>query len=113
MCRSREIRRDSTSCTKLWNHLSPRRQRKPHSVNVDISRKRLKQEGTHGGTFKVLKDTTNTRLKPTWHTLGARAKRYKENTVIPAKWTSNKIPQRGVAAAGSPSRHCQPNHLFN
>ncbi|PWA57105.1 BUB1-related (BUB1: budding uninhibited by benzymidazol 1) [Artemisia annua] len=77
---------------------------------LDISRKRQKQEGPHGGTFKVLKDTTNTTvgsrkssesssLKPTWHTLGARAERNKENNAIPAKWTSNKIPQRGAAAA--------------
>ncbi|GFQ00529.1 mitotic spindle checkpoint protein bubr1 [Phtheirospermum japonicum] len=32
-------------------------------------------------------------LKP-WHSLGARAERNKENSAIPSKWTSTKIPQR-------------------
>lgn len=27
----------------------------------------------------------------TWHSLGARAERNKENNAIPSKWTSNKV----------------------
>lgn len=76
----------------------------------DIARKRLKQDGAHGGSLKVFKETTTmgrssshpseSSLKPSWHTLGARADRNKENNAIPSKWTSNKIPQRPVGRIG-------------
>ncbi|KAE8684332.1 hypothetical protein F3Y22_tig00111132pilonHSYRG00026 [Hibiscus syriacus] len=31
-----------------------------------------------------------------WHTLGDRAERNKENNAVPTKWTSYKVPQRPV-----------------
>ncbi|KAI3745568.1 hypothetical protein L6452_07968 [Arctium lappa] len=78
----------------------------------DISRKRPKQDGPTGASLKVFKETSTmarsslhqseppkTDLKP-WPTLGARAERNKENNAIPAKWTSNKIPQRPVHRIG-------------
>ncbi|KAF6137757.1 hypothetical protein GIB67_040465 [Kingdonia uniflora] len=41
-----------------------------------------------------------------WNSLGTRADRNKENTAIPSKWTSTKIPQRpgsrSAAAVASP-----------
>ncbi|KAK9053344.1 hypothetical protein SSX86_029977 [Deinandra increscens subsp. villosa] len=79
--------------------------------SFDIARKRLKQEGGQGCSFKVFKETggsslhgpeSSLKLSP-WHTLGARAERNKENNAIPSKWTSNKIPQRAFGrAAPSP-----------
>nr|XP_043634191.1 mitotic spindle checkpoint protein BUBR1 [Erigeron canadensis] len=105
--------------------------------SFDIARKRPKQEGTQGGSIKILKDVTNISqstslvhqsepsLKPSWHTLGARAERNKENNAIPSKWTSNKIPQRPVgrmsgAAAAAPcievfvDEEClEPNNVSN
>ncbi|KAA8514738.1 hypothetical protein F0562_017917 [Nyssa sinensis] len=83
-----------------------------------LARKKLKQERACGASLTIYKDTntnitscnqselSRTDLK-SWHTLGARAERNKENNAIPAKWTSNKIPQRtgyrigGAAASAS------------
>ncbi|KAI7743752.1 hypothetical protein M8C21_007766 [Ambrosia artemisiifolia] len=75
--------------------------------SFDIARKRPKQEGGQGGPLKVFKETgksslhsSEASLKPsTWHTLGARAERNKENNAIPSKWTTNKIPQRAFGRA--------------
>ncbi|KAK1288252.1 hypothetical protein QJS10_CPB19g00937 [Acorus calamus] len=36
-----------------------------------------------------------------WHTLGSRLERNKENTSLPAKWTSYKVPQKAVPRIGS------------
>ncbi|KAJ9553768.1 hypothetical protein OSB04_017813 [Centaurea solstitialis] len=83
----------------------------------EICRKRSQQDGHIGGPLKVFKDTsTGSRssmhqsesLKPDskpWHTLGARAERNKENKAIPAKWTSNKIPQRPAHRIGAATTH--------
>ncbi|XP_024991608.1 mitotic spindle checkpoint protein BUBR1-like [Cynara cardunculus var. scolymus] len=84
----------------------------------EISKKRSQQEGAIGAPLKVFKDTsTGSRssmhqseslkpdLKP-WHTLGARAERNKENKAIPAKWTSNKIPQRPGHRIGAATTPC-------
>ncbi|KAK8647326.1 hypothetical protein V6N13_121070 [Hibiscus sabdariffa] len=44
-----------------------------------------------------------------WHNLGGRAERNKENNAVPAKWTSYKIPQRPVPRTTGtvPSAHIE------
>uniref|UniRef100_A0A5B7CA53 Putative mitotic spindle checkpoint protein BUBR1 n=1 Tax=Davidia involucrata TaxID=16924 RepID=A0A5B7CA53_DAVIN len=84
----------------------------------DLARKKLKQERTCGAPLSIYKDTntnitlcnqselSRTDLK-SWHTLGARAERNKENNAIPTKWTSNKIPQRtGHRIGGATASAC-------
>eukprot|EP01018_Ginkgo_biloba_P032212 Gb_18619 [translate_table: standard] len=51
----------------------------------------------------VIQEENNRGCRQTWLTLGTRAERNKENTSIPTKWTSNKIPQRTVARTTTPS----------
>ncbi|KAK3014335.1 hypothetical protein RJ639_008928 [Escallonia herrerae] len=79
---------------------------------TDLGRKKLKQERTPlaiyndnnaGITMGHELELSKSSVK-SWHVLGARAERNKENSAIPAKWTSNKIPQRPgdrVGAAAS------------
>ncbi|XP_059291931.1 mitotic spindle checkpoint protein BUBR1 isoform X2 [Lycium ferocissimum] len=71
----------------------------------ELSRKKMRQDRAHGSLFSIYKDA-NAGMSSTlqseipklentsWHSLGARADRNKENQAIPSKWTSNKIPQR-------------------
>ncbi|KAK2988170.1 hypothetical protein RJ640_020652, partial [Escallonia rubra] len=79
---------------------------------TDLGRKKLKQDRTPlaiynennaGITLGHELELSKSSVK-SWHVLGARAERNKENSAIPAKWTSNKIPQRPgdrVGAAAS------------
>ncbi|KAF3619818.1 Mitotic spindle checkpoint protein BUBR1 [Capsicum annuum] len=70
----------------------------------DLSRKKMKQDRAQGSLISIYKDSSAgmsstpqseiPKLENTWHCLGARADRNKENQAIPSKWTSNKIPQR-------------------
>ncbi|KAL6974918.1 non-specific serine,threonine protein kinase [Sarracenia purpurea var. burkii] len=83
----------------------------------DFSRKKLKQDRAYGTALNIFKDA-NTEVplvhqpelskadSKTWHALGSRKERNKENNAIPTKWTSNKIPRRagnltGVANASA------------
>lgn len=71
----------------------------------ELSRKKMKPDRAQGSLFSIYKDA-NAGMSSTlqseipklentsWHCLGARADRNKENQAIPSKWTSNKIPQR-------------------
>ncbi|KAJ1394961.1 Mad3/Bub1-like proteiny region 1 [Sesbania bispinosa] len=81
------------------------------SSNCDVS---AKNDRTRAAPLSIYKDSAATgetcppQLDPShsWHTLGARAERNKENNAIPAKWKSYKIPQRpgtrtGVATASA------------
>ncbi|GFP87186.1 mitotic spindle checkpoint protein bubr1 [Phtheirospermum japonicum] len=79
--------------------------RNPVSDSSDIFRKKLKPDRAPGAALSIFKDNSSSSLmdqhsempkvdlKP-WHSLGARAERNKENSAIPSKWTSTKIPQR-------------------
>ncbi|KAL5557646.1 hypothetical protein UlMin_033857 [Ulmus minor] len=70
----------------------------------DLFKKNLKQD--RGVALSIYKDSSaaDSHHQPdilktdsnSWHTLGARAERNKENNAIPSKWTSYKIPQRPV-----------------
>lgn len=71
----------------------------------DIFRKKQKPDRAPGNAFSIFKDSSHSSVSghqpemskvdiKTWHSLGARAERNKENTALPSKWTSNKIPQR-------------------
>ncbi|XP_011074051.1 mitotic spindle checkpoint protein BUBR1 isoform X2 [Sesamum indicum] len=84
----------------------------------DLFRKKHKPDRAPGTTFSIFKDNgsgsflghqsemPNLDIK-TWHSLGARAERNKENNAIPSKWTSNKIPQRpGQRRARPPPGPC-------
>ncbi|KAK6130568.1 hypothetical protein DH2020_035660 [Rehmannia glutinosa] len=79
----------------------------------DIFRKKLKPDRAPGSALSIFKDSSSSSLtyhqsemskldlKP-WHSLGARAERNKENSSIPSKWTSNKIPHRPGQRIGRP-----------
>lgn len=65
----------------------------------------MKQDRAQGSLFSIYKDakagmssTLQSEIPKleniSWHCLGARADRNKENQALPSKWTSNKIPQR-------------------
>ncbi|KAH0681511.1 hypothetical protein KY284_022596 [Solanum tuberosum] len=70
----------------------------------ELSRKKMKLDRAQGSLFSIYKDgnagmsTLQSEIpkleNTSWHCLGARADRNKENQAIPSKWTSNKIPQR-------------------
>ncbi|KAL1101508.1 hypothetical protein V6Z11_D05G302900 [Gossypium hirsutum] len=72
----------------------------------ELGRNKLKQDQVHRTPLSIYNDTNmdswnNNHSKPStgsnsWHTLGGRAERNKENNAMPAKWTSHKIPQRPV-----------------
>ncbi|VFQ59166.1 unnamed protein product [Cuscuta campestris] len=72
-----------------------------------VSIKKMKHGKPHGALLPIYNDTnaSNTtsrhhieksklESKSSWHCLGARGERNKENLAIPSKWTSNKIPQK-------------------
>ncbi|KAI4352614.1 hypothetical protein L6164_006849 [Bauhinia variegata] len=76
------------------------------SLNSDLSAKNSRQDRTRAplaifkdsnivddATFPHQPDESKTDLH-SWHTLGSRAERNKENNAIPVKWASYKIPQR-------------------
>ncbi|CAA2995476.1 mitotic spindle checkpoint BUBR1 [Olea europaea subsp. europaea] len=84
------------------------------SQSFDLSRKKMKIDRTPGASLSIYKDSSrDPTLGPqsemsksevkTWHSLGARAERNKENNAIPSKWTSNKIPQRPNTRIGRPA----------
>ncbi|KAB2031348.1 hypothetical protein ES319_D05G299100v1 [Gossypium barbadense] len=72
----------------------------------ELGRNKLKQDQVHRTPLSIYNDTNMDVMrghhsKPStgsnsWHTLGGRAERNKENNAMPAKWTSHKIPQRPV-----------------
>ncbi|CAL5383265.1 unnamed protein product [Camellia sinensis] len=84
----------------------------------DFPRKKLKQDRAHGAPLTIFKDTsTDVSLvhqpelsktdSKSWHGLGGRAERNKENNAIPTKWTSNKIPRRlGPRTGGATASAC-------
>ncbi|XP_052201150.1 mitotic spindle checkpoint protein BUBR1 [Diospyros lotus] len=85
--------------------------RPQNTESSELPSKKLKQHRAQGTPLTIYKDTTTAgslvhqpKLSLTdsksWHSLGARAERNKENNAIPGKWTSNKIPRR----AGSRTR---------
>ncbi|KAF8377968.1 hypothetical protein HHK36_031357 [Tetracentron sinense] len=80
--------------------------------NSDLARKKLKLDRAHAAPFSIYKDTNiditfghqpeSSKIDTkSWHTLGTRAERNKENNAIHSKWTSNKIPQRPGSRTGS------------
>lgn len=86
---------------------------RPNIESSGVSRKKLKQDRAQGSSLTIYKDTSDagtghqreslkTDAKP-WHVLGARAERNKENNVIPAKWTSAKIPRRAGTTSIPPA----------
>ncbi|CAJ1932872.1 unnamed protein product [Sphenostylis stenocarpa] len=77
------------------------------NTNCDLP---AKNDRTGASLFSIYKDSAVTGYTDphqpdqshSWHTLGARADRNKENNAIPAKWKSFKIPQRlGTRAGGA------------
>ncbi|XP_016686778.1 mitotic spindle checkpoint protein BUBR1 [Gossypium hirsutum] len=76
----------------------------------ELGRNKLKQDQVHRTPLSIYNDTNmdvmrghhveKSKMPSTgsnsWHTLGGRAERNKENNAMPAKWTSHKIPQRPV-----------------
>ncbi|KAM7513950.1 hypothetical protein LguiA_003533 [Lonicera macranthoides] len=81
--------------------------RNQNMESSDRARKKLKQDRVNGTPITIYKDTNMGSQSDSsksdfksWHTLGARAERNKENNAVPAKWTSNKIPQRSMHRTG-------------
>ncbi|XP_010266303.1 PREDICTED: mitotic spindle checkpoint protein BUBR1 [Nelumbo nucifera] len=86
--------------------------RKHTAESSDLARKKLKLDRAHSAPLSIYKDkndgpaqSNQPELPKTdirsWYTLGTRAERNKENTAIPRKWSSNKIPQRPVYRTGA------------
>ncbi|WCJ44781.1 Mitotic spindle checkpoint protein BUBR1 [Euphorbia peplus] len=87
--------------------------RRPSMETSEITRK-MQAVRLQKAPLSILKDTTNTTprighlpgkpkadLNP-WKSLGARAERNKENTAMPAKWTTFKVPQKPGPRVGPP-----------
>ncbi|XP_077210824.1 BUB1-related (BUB1: budding uninhibited by benzymidazol 1) [Tasmannia lanceolata] len=80
--------------------------RKLTTERSDLAKKKAKLQRVDSNTPLSVYNDTNTRSTKrlqqepmnsnsrSWHTLGTQVERNKENTAIPTKWTSNKIPQR-------------------
>ncbi|XP_044509948.1 mitotic spindle checkpoint protein BUBR1 [Mangifera indica] len=79
--------------------------------STDQQRKKLKTNGSKEASFHIYKDTKVDVMSShqpdkskidhcSWHTLGVKAERNKENNAVPVKWTSYKIPQRSVSRVG-------------
>lgn len=102
-----------------------------HSSN--LVKKNVKPNRAHSTPLAILNDNVDAPLhhEPdpsktglnSWHSLGTRAERVKENNPIPAKWTSYKVPRRagfatGVAAPGASievfvDEECEEMHKMN
>ncbi|XP_058073340.1 mitotic spindle checkpoint protein BUBR1 [Magnolia sinica] len=92
--------------------------RKQTAETSGLARKRTKLQRQVSRPLSVYKDESPqiaTRNQPesmkgdarSWHTLGSRVERNKENSAIPSKWTSTKIPQRvGFRTRPAPSSSC-------
>ncbi|TKY69134.1 Mitotic spindle checkpoint protein BUBR1 [Spatholobus suberectus] len=84
------------------------------NLNCDPS---AKNDRTRAAPLSIYKDSVATGdtgphqpdLSHSWHTLGARADRNKENNAIPGKWKSYKIPQQpGTRTGGATASACIP-----
>ncbi|XAR64674.1 hypothetical protein NMG60_11008446 [Bertholletia excelsa] len=86
--------------------------------NSGWPRKKMRQDKAQGTTLSIYKDSnadisldyqpgmpkTDTK---SWHNLGARAERNKENNAIPTKWTTNKVSRGlGPRAGAAPANVC-------
>ncbi|GMN34661.1 hypothetical protein TIFTF001_004822 [Ficus carica] len=81
----------------------------------DVSSRNSKQDRAHAAPLSIYKDSsavdTTSRHQPdmlksdinSWHTLGSRAERNKENNAMPTKWKAYKVPQRPGSTAGRSS----------
>ncbi|KAH8514923.1 hypothetical protein H0E87_003686 [Populus deltoides] len=86
--------------------------RRQNMERSELANKQMKPDRTQKTPLSIFKDTTNIvampghqsgKAKPElnpWSTLGAREKRNKENSAVPTKWTTYKIPQRPGARTG-------------
>ncbi|KAF7829447.1 mitotic spindle checkpoint protein BUBR1 [Senna tora] len=80
--------------------------------------KNARPERTGAAALTIYKDSTVTcpgqldtseRELHSWHALGARAERNKENNAIPGKWTTYQVPQRpGTRTGGAIASSCIP-----
>ncbi|KAJ6921126.1 hypothetical protein NC651_014646 [Populus alba x Populus x berolinensis] len=92
--------------------LSTADNRRQNMERSELARKQMKPDRTQKIPLSIFKDTTSidtmpvhqsgkskTDLSP-WSTLGAREERDKENSALPTKWTTYKIPRRPGARTG-------------
>ncbi|RQO86276.1 hypothetical protein POPTR_002G002900v4 [Populus trichocarpa] len=92
--------------------LSSADNRRQNMERSELANKQMKPDRTQKIPLSIFKDTTNidampghqsVKAKPElnpWSTLGAREERNKENSAVPTKWTTYKIPQRPGARSG-------------
>ncbi|XP_061966762.1 mitotic spindle checkpoint protein BUBR1-like [Populus nigra] len=92
--------------------LSSTDNRRQNMERSELANKQMKPDRTQKTPLSIFKDTTNidampghqsVKAKPElnpWSTLGAREERNKENSAVPTKWTTYKIPQRPGARTG-------------
>lgn len=109
---------DHQSVRSFGTLLAPGEDRRPTTEKCDLGRQRVMlQRLDRNIPLSVYNDTNGqatTRHQPvslkgdtrSWLAIGTQKERNKENTTIPSKWSSNKIPQRGggfrrQAATGS------------
>lgn len=83
--------------------------------NTDLVRKNVRPDRAHATPLAIYKDSSIVDHQPdrlktdlnSWRTLGARAERNKENSAIPTKWTTYKVPQRpGSITGGAAASAC-------
>lgn len=83
--------------------------------NTDLVRKNVRPDRAHATPLAIYKDSSIVDHQPdtlktdlnAWRTLGARAERNKENSAIPTKWTTYKVPQRpGSITGGAAASAC-------
>lgn len=92
--------------------LSSTDNRRQNMERSELANKQMKPDRTQKTPLSIFKDTTNidampghqsVKAKPElnpWSTLGAREERDKENSALPTKWTTYKIPRRPGARTG-------------
>ncbi|EXB56250.1 hypothetical protein L484_024787 [Morus notabilis] len=83
--------------------------------NSELSSRNSKQDRGHAASFNIYKDAgvldTTSHHQPdmlkmdvhSWHALGSRAERNKENNAMPTKWKAYKVPQRPRSTTGGSS----------
>ncbi|KAH1064431.1 hypothetical protein J1N35_029418 [Gossypium stocksii] len=101
-----ELKEDDLPARSFGTVLARGESQRQASKTFELGRKKLKQDQVHRTPLSIYNDTNMDVMrghhsKPntgsnSWHTLGGRAERNKENNAMPAKWTSHKIPQRPV-----------------
>ncbi|XVF24493.1 hypothetical protein REPUB_Repub13aG0132800 [Reevesia pubescens] len=98
-----ELKEDDLQVRSFGTLLARGENQRQAGKAFDLGRNKLKPDQVSRTPLSIYNDNVDVmrghHSKPktdsnSWHTLGVRAERNKENNAMPAKWTSYKIPQR-------------------